>query len=165
LGTDGATANTNERTFISWLAIIIFIVLAGATAVLFHGTQLSVGWRAAFVVIFGVATVTIALLADVAHVLPDTDRGPFDWYTIAHFSAGLAFGAWFLPLWWVLVVTIAWEVFEATVPGWGLHEPFVNRVMDITVAVCGWFLVAGCGALLTHGQLPFLISPGSVIAS
>lgn len=159
---DGAAANTSERTWFSWLGIVLFVGLAGASSILFFGTQLPLGWRIAFAALFAGVTGTVAILADVVGVLRNTDRGPFDWYTLAHGSAGLAFGAWFLPLWWVVVITIAWEVFEATVPGWGMHEPFLNRVIDVTVAVFGWFLVAGVGALLTQGQLPFLISAGSI---
>ena len=159
---DGAVANTSERTWVSWVGIIVFVAAALALGIFFFGTQLPLWVRIAFAVFFAAVTVTIAILSDVAHVLPSTDRGPFDWYTIAHGSAGLVFGAWFLPLWWVLVITIAWEMFEASVPGWGMHEPFLNRVIDVTVAVFGWFLVAGLGALITHGQLPFLISAGSL---
>ena len=159
---DGAEGNTSERTWVSWLGIVLFVAGALPLGIFFAGTQLPLGVRLGITIAFAVITGTIALLADVAKVLPDVDRGPVDWYTIAHCSAGLAFGAWFLPLWWVLMITIAWEMFEASVPGWGMHESIWNRIMDVTVAVFGWFMVAGLGALITHGHLPFLISKGSL---
>lgn len=164
----GATPvdNSSERTFWSYLGFAIFWAVSLASALPFFGPVLPLGLRIAFSVAFVVIGVSVALLVDkfkVAFFVRTTDRGPFDWYTIAHGMAGVMLGAWFLPLWWVLVITIAWEIFEATVPGWGKYEPFLNRVIDVTVAAFGWLIVTGVTGLATGGSLPLLLAPGSLV--
>ena len=129
------------RKWWSWLSLFAVIGVVGLVTALLKGDQVSDEWRWGLTIGFAVVTITIALLNDVAKVLPNTDRGPFDYYTIAHFSAGLAFGGWNVPLWWVVVATVAWEFYEAYVPGWGENEPISNRLVDIGVALIGWLIV------------------------
>lgn len=161
---DGAEANKNDRTWKSWVGIVLFVLGAGLLGVFFFGDQLSWLWRGIFVGVFVLATAVAVVFSEWIKLSTSTDKGPFDLYSLSHGSAGLLFGAWFLPLWWVLVITIAWEMFEASVPGWGMREPFVNRATDVGLAVAGWFLVVGLGAAFSDppGQFPWLISVGSL---
>lgn len=161
---DGADANKNDRTWKSWVGIVLFVLGAGLLGVFFHGDHLSNFWRWLSVGVFVLATAVAIVFTEVIKLGDSTDRKPFDLYSLAHASAGLVFGAWFLPFWWVLTITIAWEMFEASVPGWGLREPFYNRATDVGLAVACWFLVTGLGAALTDppGEIPWLMSTGSL---
>ena len=143
------------RAWWSWGSLGLVIAAVAIGVIFMHGNQLSSGWRWGVTIGFAVITITIALLNDVAKVLPETDRGAVDYYTLAHFSAGLAFGAWFMPLWFVVVVTVGWEFYEKYVPGWGENEPFVNRAVDVGVALIGWLIVTG---IASHGHPPLLWS-------
>jgi hypothetical protein len=86
----------------------------------------------------------------------DRDDRAFDLWTIAHTTAGLVMGAWTVAFLLVATYTIAWEIFEITVKGFGDKEIPANRVVDIAVAWIGWFVVAGVIALATNTGLPWL---------
>ncbi len=64
-----------------------------------------------------------------------------DRWTIVHTGAGVVFGAWYLPVWAVLLFTLFWEFFELHVKGFGDREIIQNRVVDVAVALFGWWLV------------------------
>ncbi|MFN8530684.1 MAG: hypothetical protein U0670_18925 [Anaerolineae bacterium] len=87
----------------------------------------------------------------------DRDATPFDYWTIAHTWAGVVFGIFGIPWWLVAVLTIAWEIFEWAVPGFGETETFANRVVDIAVAWVAWILVAGGVALVSQTDMPWFI--------
>ncbi len=87
----------------------------------------------------------------------DRDNKAFDWWTIAHTTAGLIMGAWGVPFPMVIVFTIGWEIFEKYVPGFGDTEIFSNRVVDIAVAWVGWIIVAGMIALTSQTDMPWLL--------
>lgn len=144
-----------ERPWYAYVSLLAIIVGLGLSVIPLHGTQISSEWRWGITIGFGVVTLTIAILNDWAHVLPGIDRGAFDYYTLAHFCGGLAFGAWCMPLWWVVAVVVGWEFYEKYVPGWGENEKLSNRIVDISVALIGWLLVAGFG---TGWKLPLFLN-------
>lgn len=94
----------------------------------------------------------------------DRDATPFDYWTIPHTWAGVVFGIWGVPLWLVFILTIAWELFEAKVAGFGETETTGNSVVDIAVAVVAWILVAGAVALIAHTPMPWSIVSVDAIA-
>jgi hypothetical protein len=142
---------------------IAFWVVAVALAVLTSGTN-QPGWVWALRVITIAAGVGVAgwlIAREKARErrgLPiDRDASPFDLWTIAHTIAGLVMGAWGVPGPLVLVFTIAWEIFEWQVPGFGEGEIPLNRVVDVAVACVGWFVVAGLIAGITGHEMPWLL--------
>ena len=100
-----------------------------------------------------------------SHGLPvDRDSTAFDLWTIAHFLAGVVMGAWGIPFVLVAVYTIAWEIFEWQVPGFGDAEIFTNRLVDIAVAWIGWLLLALVVTAGTSQGLPWLVPmTGSIL--
>jgi len=73
-------------------------------------------------------------------------------WTPIHTFAGVVLGLWLTPLVVVMVLTLGWELFEISVPGFGDEEINSNRLSDVGVAWLGWLvgvLVAGVG----HGLL------------
>ena len=154
----------NPRNWKSWVGFAAFVLPVGGWAVLFVGEQVHIAGRVVLTILFLAALITVGVgdWKKVPFFVNSTDRGAFDWWTVVHFLAGVTFGAFFLPLWWVLAVVLAWELFEAAVPGWGLNEPFVGRVVDVAVALLGWLIVTGVTALVIRGQLPLIMTPGSI---
>ncbi len=60
-----------------------------------------------------------------------------DWWSIVHFTAGVLFGLFGIPLAYVLAVAIVWEVIEIYAR---TREYPTNRVADIVLAAAGWML-------------------------
>jgi hypothetical protein len=91
----------------------------------------------------------------------NTDSTPFDRWTISHTGAGVVLGVWYSPLWVVVLLTIIWEVFEWKVRGFGDKEIFLNRVVDVGVALVGWLVVATIVLAATGSPFPLLapVSP------
>ena len=86
------------------------------------------------------------------------DATAFDRWTIIHTAAGVAFGCWYIPLIFVLIVVFLWECFEFSVTGFGDQETILNKFTDMGVAVAGWLVVVVALMVLSH--LPFpLASP------
>ena len=150
-----ALVTITERPWYAYVSLLAIVVVLSLTAIPLHGTQISSEWRWGVTILFVVVLGTVATLNDGFHVLPGIDRGTIDYYTLVHFSAGLAFGAWCMPLWWVVIVVVGWEFYEAYVPGWGENEKLSNRIVDISVALIGWLLVAGFG---TGWKLPLFLN-------
>jgi hypothetical protein len=69
------------------------------------------------------------------------DATPFDRWTFIHTGAGVVFGLWYVPLFYLLLVIVIWEVFEFAVAGFGDQEVILNRVVDVGVALVGWLAV------------------------
>lgn len=92
------------------------------------------------------------------HGLPlDRDATAFDLWTIAHTVAGMVMGAWGVPFPLVALFTIAWEIFEWLVPGFGESETLKNRVVDIAVAWVGWLIIAAVVAAVAHTAIPWIL--------
>jgi len=100
-----------------WVTGLIFVIYVGFTLYLFV-EQLVLGNLTQF----------------------KTDSVLFDIWTIIHFLAG-PFFALCLPFIWMFVVVTAWEIMEALTFGLGESEVIGNRIVDILVAVVGWWLV------------------------
>jgi len=154
---DGPTAGGIAGAVAFW---VVAIGIALLTTSLFNQPA----WVWAVRVITMVAGVGVAIFLIVREkaragqgLPPDRDSSAFDLWTIAHTIAGLVMGAWALPGLLVLVYTIAWEVFEFEVPGFGDKEIMLNRVVDVAVACVGWLVVAGFIALATGQQMPWLL--------
>eukprot|EP01084_Bolivina_argentea_P263048 445088_1 len=77
------------------------------------------------------------ILPDIAQL--NTNKQPFDLWTINHFFAGVLFGVMF-PFWWMVIVVIAWEAIEILIYGAG-DEDLANAGVDIIVAIIGWWIV------------------------
>lgn len=74
---------------------------------------------------------------------PKWDRLLADpWWTSIHFLTGITLGVWLVPFFVVVIATVAWELLEISVPGFGDEEITGNRLIDILVAWIGW-LIAG----------------------
>lgn len=69
-----------------------------------------------------------------------TDSILFDIWTIIHFLAG-PFFALVLPFIWMFIVVTAWEIMEALTFGFGESEVIGNRIVDIVVALVGWWII------------------------
>ena len=82
------------------------------------------------------------------------DDTPFDRWTIVHTLAGVVFGIWVVPLFYLLSVVILWECFEFSVKGFGDQEVILNRVMDVGVAVAGWLIVVFAVMASAHASFP-----------
>jgi len=84
----------------------------------------------------------------------DIDKVAFDRWSVVHATAGCMFGLWGVPLLLVAVITIAWELFEKYVPGFGENEIIWNRVVDVIGAWIGWTVVAVLIALIEGDSVP-----------
>lgn len=69
-----------------------------------------------------------------------TDSVLFDIWTIVHFLAG-PFFALCLPFIWMFIIVTAWEIMEYYTFGFGEFETLENRIVDILVAVVGWWVI------------------------
>jgi RHS repeat-associated protein len=85
----------------------------------------------------------------------NNDNRPLDIWSTVHTLAGVVMGLWRVPFPIVAVLTVAWEGFEMTVPGFGESEINANRIMDITVAWFGWLVAAGSISVATRQQMPW----------
>lgn len=86
----------------------------------------------------------------------DIDRVPFDRWSWIHATAGALMGLWLIPFTLTLIITIAWEFFEKFVPGIGESEIFLNRLVDVGVALLGWVVFAFLIVQIEGGGMPFL---------
>lgn len=153
----GPSAGAIVGAIVFW---VVAIFLAFVTAPLQDVPGLV--WVFRILLIIGGVILTVALIvrerSRTARGLPvDRDNTAFDLWTIAHTTVGLVMGAWGVPFPLVVVFTIAWEIFEWQVPGFGDTEIFSNRVVDIAVAWVGWIIVAGLIALITQIEMPWLL--------
>eukprot|EP01083_Nonionella_stella_P251903 868600_1 len=84
----------------------------------------------------------------------ETDSKCVDVWTIVHFLAG-PFFAVLLPFWWTFITVTVWEGIEMYTTGLGDEEIACNRVMDIVVAVIGWWLIV---LIFTYKFIPWISS-------
>eukprot|EP01084_Bolivina_argentea_P096569 173621_1 len=70
----------------------------------------------------------------------ETDSKCADVWTIIHFLAG-PFFAILLPHWWMCLVVSLWEVLEYYTTGLGDEEILCNRIVDVAVAIVGWWII------------------------
>ena len=121
-------------------------------------------WILRFVVLALAGAFAIYLgLRDLGGKATDLDHTAFDRWSIVHTSAGVVMGLFSIPFLLVLVLTVAWEIFEIVAPGFGEDEVPLNRLTDILVAWAGWLVFAGLIAIATHTGLPFLPASDSLI--
>jgi RHS repeat-associated protein len=83
------------------------------------------------------------------------DNRALDRWSIVHTLAGVVMGLFRVPFPIVAALTVSWEVFETTVPGFGESEINANRIMDITVAWGGWLIAAGTISAIRGQQMPW----------
>lgn len=149
----GLSSKIPLSSAIGFIVVLAVIVVA---IVLTHGSVVALGPR--WIVTGPWIAVTLALgIRDL--VMGDAtglDDRPIDRWTAIHASAGLVFGLWYVPLVFVLVFTIGWEVFEAIAPGFGDKEIFLNRLMDVVSAVVVWFVTVLVIMLVAHAPFPLL---------
>eukprot|EP00483_Globobulimina_turgida_P004086 UN04094 len=69
-----------------------------------------------------------------------TDATCADVWTIVHFLAG-PFFAILLPHWWMALTVSLWEVLEAYTTGLGDEEILCNKILDVVVAIVGWWII------------------------
>lgn len=104
--------------------------------------------------LWAVGTVILGIIDFSKPVDDSRDSTAFDRWTIVHAAAGVVFGVWFIPLFYVLIVIIVWECFEFSVAGFGDQEVILNRVVDVSVAAVGWLLVVFIAIAVTHAPFP-----------
>lgn len=160
-------AGPSKLTWWAVLLLVLFVALAFAVATQLWSTIVPAYIRVTFTIALAILTILLGL-ADMAgdplglrRLLAaifrgGIDAGPFDRWTVIHTSAGLIFGLWYLPLVFVLPVVVLWEVFEWKVPGFGDEENFVNRVIDVGVALIGWAAIVLIVYAVTGVAVPFL---------
>lgn len=149
----------------SWLALGAFLV-AGAVLVILTSRPVLPDWLRWIVTIaWIVLTVALGIYdfilgggarAAAAQRRAAIDVQPFDRWTISHTGAGLVFGVWFVPFVWTVLLVVAWEIFEMTVPPFGKDEILANRAVDIGVALVGWLVVVLLGVFATGAAFPVI---------
>ena len=63
---------------------------------------------------------------------------------------------WFVPLVYVLLLTIVWEFYEYFFVGIGDKENLLNRTVDVSVAFVGWLVVVLITMAATGASFPFI---------
>ena len=76
------------------------------------------------------------------------DRTAVDRWSLVHHVAGVVMGLFGVPLPFVILLTVVWELFEMSVAGFGDEEINANRITDITLALGGWFIARIAASLL-----------------
>jgi hypothetical protein len=156
-----------RRNWLSWLCGAAFLVVA--TVVVFATTQTAdnePGWHEAvrWIVTIGLGALVLLRIGLEATVSKpkDGEVGQWDrqlgdpWWTTIHTLTGVVLGLWLTPFLVVVGLTIAWELLEISVPGFGDEEINGNRLVDMLVAWGGWLLAAGIAAWASDVSLPFL---------
>jgi hypothetical protein len=139
----------------SWFFLIFELVWSFGISWMTHRplAPLSIRWM-----ITGVFLALTAIFGIIDFVIAQDPGGrddtPLDRWTIVHCLAGVVFGIWVVPLFYVLVVIIVWECFEFSVEGFGDQEVIMNRVVDVGVAVAGWLIVVLTLIATSHVSFP-----------
>lgn len=87
---------------------------------------------------FGLYLIIIDLIGQSSDF--ETDSTCADIWTVIHFLAG-PFFALLLPHWWTCLVVTGWEILEYFTTGLGDSEIICNRIVDIVVAIIGWWII------------------------
>jgi hypothetical protein len=151
----------------SKVGLVTFWAVGGLVSIPLFGHELL--WTQALVLTAVAAVIggLVILVVDglkIPFFASTRDSQPIDWYTLAHTMVGVFLGAWFMPIWWVLILTIGWEIFEAVAPGFGEAETMGNRIVDVAVACFGWVMVTGISALTLNTTMPLVLSKTSFLA-
>lgn len=80
------------------------------------------------------------------------DKTLVDYWTIGHAMTGVVLGVWGPPGLLVLILTVGWEIIEKA--GFSPDEVIPNLLMDIGVAIAGWFVVSLIIAATTSLEMP-----------
>jgi hypothetical protein len=80
------------------------------------------------------------------------DKTIVDYWTIGHAMTGVVLGVWGPPGLLVLILTVGWEIIEKA--GFSPDEAIPNLLMDIAVALAGWFVVSLIIAATTSLEMP-----------
>lgn len=161
--------NWKERDWRSYVLAILFIALALAVAVPLAKKSSNDPLWFKIVRLFGteVAVFNLGVRALIdfgtkegGKQAAQGDHRPLDLWSIVHTSAGVIMGLWRVPFPVMAGLTVSWEVFEMSVPGFGDHEINANRMTDILLAWAGWFTAAGIASQVAKTKLP-LGQPGS----
>jgi hypothetical protein len=154
------SSNNPGIPWYSWIALVIMLGLGALVFYLTNGLVVASWLRWCVTIVWLVVIVSFGIHDFV--IGSDSggakDDKPFDYWTIAHGGAGLVFGLWYMPLVFVLLLTICWEIFEWLVPGFGEKEVFLNRAVDVGIAVVLWFLVVIVAMLTTGAPFPLVSS-------
>jgi hypothetical protein len=148
-------ASDSSIPWYSWLALIV-VLGAGVTVFLVtHGRVFPPWLRWTMTTAWILLTLTLGAFDFILRSNPGgIDTKPFDRWTLSHGGAGLVFGVWYVPLVYVVLLTIAWEVFEVTVKGFGDKEIISNRVVDVGIALTLWLLVIAVGMAAIGAAFP-----------
>jgi hypothetical protein len=128
----------------TWLLLVVALVAGSALFYFTYGLVVRPPLRWTVSVLWVVLTLALGLYDYAFPTMgsgKNIDTTPFDRWTVAHAGAGLAFGVWYLPLWVAVVLTVAWEIFEMKVVGFGDKESLFNRAVDVGIALFGWLLI------------------------
>ncbi|MBI2325544.1 MAG: hypothetical protein HYU87_11375 [Chloroflexi bacterium] len=155
-----AGETSSKIPWYGWVGLVVFVVVGLVVVYLTHKPIVSAEVRWAVTIAWIVITVALGIydFMGVAHAPAGSiDVRPVDRWTIPHAGAGLVFGVWFLPFVVVLPLVALWEVFEWLPTGFGQTEIIQNRLVDIGVALVGWFLVTLVASIVTGTQMPWVI--------
>jgi hypothetical protein len=129
----------------SWLILAFHLSWSAGILIMTHRPEIPGSLRWGVTLAWVVLTLLFGLydfvVAKGATARGETDATPFDRWTIVHGLAGVVFGLWYIPLFYVLTVIVIWEAFEFAVAGFGDQEVIMNRLVDIGVALVGWLIV------------------------
>lgn len=159
--------NWTSRNWLSWLIAAVFLVVAITVIVLTSKTSAAdPTWHRAtrWVVTVGlVALVVVRLILEGTIFKPPPGQPPpWDrqladpWWTTIHTLTGVVLGFWLTPFVVTVAATLAWEVLEISVPGFGDEEVNGNRLVDNLVAWAGWLVVVVLSAVVSGLPIPFI---------
>jgi hypothetical protein len=125
----------------TYLILVFHLTWSIGIILMTHSSVVSLWLRWAITGVFIVLALVFGIIDKVTKDDGTRDATPFDKWTIVHTLAGVVFGAWYVPIIYVLILVFLWECFEFSVTGFGETEVILNRVVDMGVAVAGWLAV------------------------
>lgn len=140
---DERVFETGSRiTFATIIIVIIFMLTVSYLVVIYvpYMWHISPFWYSALISgIYLVLMVFFTLEGLVFDNIPNVDNPSFDGWTSVHTIAGVFLG-FVMPCIPMLYVVSVWEVLEADwTEGLGDGESLGNHVVDVVVAIVGWF--------------------------
>jgi hypothetical protein len=139
------------RNWLSFVLAAVFLGCSLAVIVAVHrGVSNPPTWYITLQISFAVGLVAVVvfrlILEGTVSRPPPGSPPPWDrqladrWWTPIHTLTGITLGIWLVPFLLVAALTILWEIFEVTVPGFGDEEITGNHLIDILSAWAGWVI-------------------------
>ena len=115
----------------SYVILVFHLTWSIGIILMTHSSVVSLWLRWAITGVFIVLALVFGIIDKVTKDDGTRDATPFDKWTIVHTLAGVVFGAWYVPIIYVLILVFFWECFEFSVTGFGETEVILNRAVDM----------------------------------